>query len=89
MPPVSRPVNAAKAAGTWEGRTDVDRLEAPADLVRALEQRTATEWWAAAAPSYRRNVLRWIASAKRDETRAKRIATVAERAGRGEKVPNY
>ncbi len=82
-------VERAKAAGTWEGRDDVDRLEEPVDLLAALDQRTASQWWEAAAPSYRRNVLRWIASAKREATRAKRIDTVVDHAARGEKVPNY
>ncbi len=82
-------IERAKAAGTWDARSDVDRLEEPADLRTALVQREASAWWADAAPSYRRNVLRWIADAKRDETRAKRIDIVAAHAARGEKVPNY
>ncbi|WP_367281798.1 YdeI/OmpD-associated family protein [Ilumatobacter sp.] len=34
-------------------------------------------------------MLRWIAGAKREATRAKRIDIVAAHAARGEKVPNY
>lgn len=80
-------VERAKAAGTWEAMVDVDALEEPGDLRAALGSGTA--WWDGAAPSYRRNVLRWVASAKKPETRAKRIATIADHAQRGEKVPNY
>ncbi|MEL6873602.1 MAG: YdeI/OmpD-associated family protein, partial [Pseudomonadota bacterium] len=40
-----------------------------------------------AAPSYRRNVLRWIKLAKTPSTRAKRIAQAAEFAERDAKIP--
>jgi uncharacterized protein YdeI (YjbR/CyaY-like superfamily) len=82
-------VAAAKARGGWDALDPVDALEAPGDLTMALDARDAGSWFAAAAPSYRRNVLRWIASAKKPETRIKRVATVADHAARGEKVPNY
>ncbi len=88
-PPGLAAVEAAKAAGTWHARRDVDRLEEPLDLRAALDQRKASAWWDEAAPSYRRNVLRWIAGAKREPTRAKRIDIVAAHAACGEKVPNY
>ena len=88
-PPGLAAIERAKAAGTWEARGDVDRLEEPADLRAALDRCQASAWWDDAAPSYRRNVLRWIAGAKREATRAKRIDTVATHAARGEKVPNY
>lgn len=79
----------AKAQGTWDALADVDRLDVPEDLGAALRERKAMEWWSSAAPSYRRNVLRWIAGAKRAPTREKRVNTVADHAARGEKVPNY
>ena len=47
----------------------------------------AAEWFEAAAPSYRRNVLRWIAKAKRPETRTKRLAATAVASAKGEKIP--
>ena len=81
-------VAAAKARGGWDGQTDVDALIDPPDLTAALRDAGA-DWWAGAAPSYRRNVLRWIVGAKRPETRARRVATVADHAARGRKVPNY
>lgn len=88
-PPGLAAIERAKAGGTWHARSDVDRLEEPADLRNALDQCEASAWWDNAAPSYRRNVLRWIAGAKREATRAKCINTVAAHAARGEKVPNY
>lgn len=88
-PPGLAAIERATAAGTWHARSDVDRLEVPADLRTALDRRQASAWWDDAAPSYRRNVLRWIGGAKREATRAKRIRIVADHAARGEKVPNY
>lgn len=88
-PPGLEAIDRAKALGTWDPHDGVDRLEEPDDLVAALTRRQAMTWWAAAAPSYRRNVLRWLAAAKREPTRAKRIGIIADHAARGEKVPNY
>jgi len=82
-------IAAAITANTWLGSEAVDALIVPDDLRAALETRSATPWFDAAAPSYRRNVLRWITGAKTEPTRAKRIAVVADHAARGEKVPNY
>ncbi len=79
----------AREAGLADDHAHVDRLETPDDLAEVLAQRGGAEWWQGAAPSYRRNVLRWVASAKRPATRASRIGTIVEHAARGEKVPNY
>jgi uncharacterized protein YdeI (YjbR/CyaY-like superfamily) len=78
----------AKAAGSWEAMAAVDSLEVPADLQVALDaRREATATFAGCAPSYRRNVLRWIAGAKRPATRAKRVAVAADHAAAGTRVP--
>jgi uncharacterized protein YdeI (YjbR/CyaY-like superfamily) len=66
-------------AGTCEGLPEVDRLEVPADLQQALAREAdAPAWFQEQAPSYRRNVLRWLALARRGETRAARMAAIAE-----------
>jgi uncharacterized protein YdeI (YjbR/CyaY-like superfamily) len=81
-------VRRAQAAGTWEGAPDVDALVVPPDLSAALDADAAAgRWFDESAPSYRRNALRWIAKAVRADTRARRIAEVAARAARREKVP--
>ncbi len=82
-------IAASKAAGLWDAMADVDALEVPTDLAFALSDRGATAFWDAFAPSYRRNVLRWIASARTTPTRLKRIKTVADHAARAEKVPQF
>ncbi|MEL7255233.1 MAG: YdeI/OmpD-associated family protein [Pseudomonadota bacterium] len=79
----------AKQSGKWNAMAKVDALEEPEDLVQALSAHDATSWWDQAAPSYRRNILRWIAGAKTEATRSKRIGIASEHAARGEKVPQY
>ncbi|MEM8848740.1 MAG: YdeI/OmpD-associated family protein [Pseudomonadota bacterium] len=79
----------AKRSGLWEGHPEVEALEVPEDLAERLAILDGADWFDDAAPSYRRNVLRWLASAKTSPTRAKRIATIADHAGRGRKVPHY
>lgn len=89
QPPGRAAVAAAKAAGLWEAWDDVDALEVPEDLAAALREARGADWFDAAAPSYRRNVLRWLRGAKTAPTRQKRIAEIARRAGAGQKVPQF
>ena len=45
--------------------------------------------WEKRPPGYRKVVLHWITSAKRPETRAKRLATLIEVSAKGERIPGY
>ena len=45
--------------------------------------------WEKRPPSYRKVVLNWVTTAKKPETRAKRLATLIECSARGEKIPGY
>ena len=51
----------------------------------------ATAWadWEKRAPSYCKVVLNWVTTAKRPETRAKRLAILIECSAKGEKIPGY
>jgi uncharacterized protein YdeI (YjbR/CyaY-like superfamily) len=90
MKPRGREVlESAKRSGVFDAMQHADLLEDPQDLVMALKPAGALPWWSLAAPSYRRNILRFIAGAKGAQTRAKRIATVVEHAAQGKKVPHY
>lgn len=81
-------IERAKAEGLWDVSDPVDALVVPEDLAAALASEPLAEaFFHDAAPSYRRNVLRWIAKAKRAPTREKRIATTVAASGRREKVP--
>ncbi len=87
QPPGEAAVAAAVRAGLWEAEAAVDALVVPEALAQALETRGARAAFDAAAPSYRRNVLRWIARAKTAPTRRKRVEAVAEAAAEGRRVP--
>lgn len=81
-------IERAKALDMWEAYADVDALAAPDDLREVLRSRPfAEENFEAAAPSYRRNVLRWLAAAKKPETRGRRIAELADHSASGRKLP--
>ncbi len=78
----------AKREGTWDGYAEVDALTIPDDLQRAFaEHQGAAAYFDACGASYRRNILRWIATAKRDETRRSRIAKVAAACAHGVRIP--
>jgi len=80
-------IERAKANGAWEVYDTVERLEVPADLAAALDARPyASANFAAFPPSARKMQLGWVALAQRPETRATRVATVAEAAARNERA---
>jgi uncharacterized protein YdeI (YjbR/CyaY-like superfamily) len=81
-------IQRSKELGLWHAYADSDALLVPDDLRSALiALPQANQWFDNSAPSYRRNVLRWIGSAKTSTTRIKRIEQTAELAKLGEKVP--
>jgi uncharacterized protein YdeI (YjbR/CyaY-like superfamily) len=81
-------VDAARRSGAWDAMAEVDALLVPEDLAAALDARPpARDTYDAFPPSTRRNVLRWVASAKRATTRAARVERVAEDARRGVRTP--
>jgi uncharacterized protein YdeI (YjbR/CyaY-like superfamily) len=88
-PPGLAALEAARSSGRWTEADPVDDLVVPGDLRDRLDALDASGWFDAAAPSYRRNVLRYLAAAKRAETRDKRIRAIAEHAARGEKLAQY
>jgi uncharacterized protein YdeI (YjbR/CyaY-like superfamily) len=79
MPPGLAKIEAAKQDGSWESLDAIERLEISPDLAAALaENETALANFEAFPRSAKRGILEWIASAKRTETRDRRIAeTVA------------
>lgn len=73
----------AKADGSWNALDAIEELEMPADLVAALAAYPhASAHFEAFPRSVKRSILEWIATAKRDATRAKRIAETAQLAER-------
>ncbi len=71
------PIEAAKADGSWLALDDADALIVPADLAAALAGHPlAGAGFDALGASMRKQILFWVTSAKRPETRARRIAEV-------------
>ena len=83
-------LDAARADGSWSALDDVENGVVPDDLAAALDARAgAREAWDAFPRSARRGILEWIHTAKRPETRARRIAETAEKAARGERANQW
>jgi uncharacterized protein YdeI (YjbR/CyaY-like superfamily) len=81
-------IERAKADGSWTVLDSSERLEMPADLAATLAANPGAEAnFAAFPPSARKMAFAWIATAKRPETRERRIAEVAEGAARNERRP--
>jgi uncharacterized protein YdeI (YjbR/CyaY-like superfamily) len=72
-----RAIQAARADGSWDALTDVDALIVPDDLAAALAgDAAAARGFGALSPSVVKPILFWVTSAKRPETRARRIAEI-------------
>lgn len=74
MPAGQAKIDAAKHDGSWNALNAIERLELPADLRQQLgANTTARRNFTAFSMSSKKMILFWIASAKREATRRKRI----------------
>lgn len=81
-------IEQSKKNGLWDYWADVDALIVPDDLRTALcAVAPANANFDKSAPSYRRNLLRWVKLAKTSPTRQKRINQIVCFAARDEKIP--
>lgn len=81
-------IDEAKATGAWDTMADVDALVVPGDLQNALVgSPPALEHFLGFPPSTRRNILRWIALARTDETRNRRIDRIRRDAAANVRTP--
>ena len=86
-PAGSAAIERAKANGSWEVLDSVERLEVPDDLASGLgASPPAAANFVAFPPGARKQMLAWVAFARRPETRADRIRQVAEAAARNERA---
>lgn len=79
----ARKIEAGERTKNWAGRTKKDKpakpVEVPEALAAALKKsKTAARNFEAMSPSCRREYAEWIAEAKREETREKRVTTAME-----------
>ena len=80
-PPGLRAVEIAKFNRSWQLLDDIDALVVPDDLAAALAASgAATQGFAALPPSTQKTLLYAIKSARRPETRTRRIAAAVEAA---------
>ncbi len=71
-------IEIAQQNGTWSLMDDVEDLIIPGDLSIALnEHENAMAFFQQQSKSTKKLMLHWVASAKREETRKKRIAEIA------------
>jgi uncharacterized protein YdeI (YjbR/CyaY-like superfamily) len=77
-------VEAAQANGSWKLLDDVEDLVVPEDLAAALDTiPAAASFFAGLSPSPKKLILYWIGSAKRPQTRARRIEQTLQAAAEG------
>lgn len=80
-------VEHAQATGTWDLLAAIEDGIVPDDVQAALDAvPAAAEHFAAFPPSARLQILTWIVTAKKPETRQRRIATTVEKAAQGERA---
>jgi uncharacterized protein YdeI (YjbR/CyaY-like superfamily) len=82
-----RAVEVAKANGWWDLLDGVEALREPDELAAALDEVTAARRaWDAFPPSARKQMLFWVVSAAKADTRRHRIETIVAKAARGERA---
>lgn len=84
----TRAIELARENGAWENPVSPQTSTAmPPELGRELKKnRKAAEFFAGLAPSYQRQYMVWIASAKRPETKIRRLNETMALLSRGEKL---
>ncbi len=82
-----RAVDVARANGWWTILDPVEDLVEPDDLADALDaDAVARLAWEGFPASARKAMLWWVISAVRQDTRGRRIATIVDKAARGERA---
>ena len=90
MTPAGEAAFAARREGSSSALSYERRHEAAFDAEQEAAFRAnapAWEWFAAQSPSYRAMATFWVVSAKRPETRARRLATLIECSSERRRVP--
>jgi uncharacterized protein YdeI (YjbR/CyaY-like superfamily) len=83
-------IEAAKKDGSWNQLDMIDELVMPADLLEQLSTNAdAKRNFEAFSTSSKKIILFWIASAKREETRQKRIEETVRLAAQNIKAAHY
>lgn len=87
MPAGLAKIEAAKKDGSWSLYDEIETLTIPSDLEQALADNAAAKtYFEAFSPSVKKGILWWIKSAKRPDTRAKRIADTVRLAAQNKRA---
>ena len=79
-------IEAAKVCGSWDALTAAEKLTMPPELRKAINANArAKKHWPEFTESQRKQFLYYLATAKRAETRDKRIGEIVSRAA--QKIP--
>lgn len=83
-------IEAAKKDGDWSTLDSVDALQMPEELTRAFTRnRKALKNFEAFPPGIRKQLIYWVLSAKREETRWTRIKEIVTKAARNERANQW
>lgn len=89
MPAGLAKITAAQADGSWHALDAIEALEIPEDLNQALIDYEGLDYFQAFPRSVKRGILEWIASAKKPETRRKRIEETARLAAQNQRANQW
>lgn len=90
MPAGRESIERAKQNGSWTILDTVEELTIPEDLEKAFKSRPGSKaFFLSLSKSVRKMMLHRIAMAKREETREKRIAEIADSAGEKRKPAGF
>jgi len=90
MPAGLAVIETAKQNGSWSNLDAVEELEIPKDLAKAFKSnRGAAGFFNGLSKSVKKIILHWVISAKRPDTRERRIAEVATLAAKGQKPKQF
>jgi len=90
MPAGLATIEAAKQNGSWTFLDQVETLEIPKDLTKAFKKYPGSEtFFMSFSKSVRKAILQWLAFAKREETREKRIHEIAALAAQKKKPKQF
>lgn len=83
-------IERAKQNGTWTLMDGIEKLILPEDLKRELNQHEgAFDFFQSQSKSLRKTMMHWVVTAKRAETRSKRIEEIARLAAKGERPKQF
>lgn len=90
MPSGLKKVEEAKKNGDWAVLDPVDALQIPEDLMKALTRnKKARKNFEVFPPGIRKQLIYWVLSAKREETKVARIREIVSKAARNERANQW